>query len=180
MRNLCFVMCLLCAASAVYSIKECAETPVFAVVEESSPPEEAVPLEPEPAETEPAETNPPETEPSETEPEYISLGEFRLTAYCSCEECCGKWALNRPIDENGNEIVITASGAVAVPGYTVATDPSVIPWGTHIYIDGHEFVAQDCGGGVTGNSIDIYVANHADTEKVGLMYKEVFLKEEQK
>lgn len=24
--------------------------------------------------------------------QYISLGEFTLTAYCSCEKCCGKWA----------------------------------------------------------------------------------------
>ena len=35
----------------------------------------------------------------------VSLGSFKLTAYCSCSLCCGKWANNRPVDENGNEIV---------------------------------------------------------------------------
>lgn len=38
----------------------------------------------------------PDTEPITediTEPAPISLGEFRLTAYCSCTKCCGKWEL---------------------------------------------------------------------------------------
>lgn len=42
----------------------------------------------------------------EPEPEWI---EAVATAYCSCEICCGEWALNRP-----NGIVYTASGAAAV------------------------------------------------------------------
>lgn len=29
------------------------------------------------------------------EPEPVYLGEFRVTAYCSCEKCCGEWAKNR-------------------------------------------------------------------------------------
>lgn len=44
-------------------------------------------------------TTTPEPEP---EPEWI---EGTATAYCSCEICCGEWALNRP-----NGIVYTASG----------------------------------------------------------------------
>lgn len=39
------------------------------------------------------------------------------TAYCPCEICCGKWALNRP-----DGIVYTASGAIAEEGVTIATD----------------------------------------------------------
>ena len=30
------------------------------------------------------------------EPEPVLLGSFRITAYCSCEKCCGEWAKNRP------------------------------------------------------------------------------------
>ena len=26
----------------------------------------------------------------------VSLGMWKRTGYCSCEKCCGKWALNRP------------------------------------------------------------------------------------
>ena len=42
--------------------------------------------------------------------EPVSLGEFKLTAYCSCSICCGKWAYNRPVDENGKEIVYGSIG----------------------------------------------------------------------
>ena len=48
----------------------------------------------------------------EPEPEY--LGEFRITAYCSCEICCGKWAENRP-----DGIVYGASGEELVAGVSV-------------------------------------------------------------
>ena len=42
---------------------------------------------------------------------YIEkIGSFDLTAYCSCEKCCGIWAKNRPMDENGEQIVLGASG----------------------------------------------------------------------
>ena len=45
-----------------------------------------------------------EPEEAEVEQELLNLGEFRLTAYCACEKCCGKWALNRPVDENGETV----------------------------------------------------------------------------
>lgn len=83
------------------------------------------------------------------------LGEFALTAYCPCEECCGKWALNRP-----DGIVYTASGAEAEAGVTVAVDPDVIPLGTDIYIVGMGwYTAQDTGN-FAGNVIDIYMTDH--------------------
>lgn len=43
------------------------------------------------------------------EPITECLGEFRITAYCSCEICCEQYADNRPLDENGNEIVYGAA-----------------------------------------------------------------------
>ena len=42
--------------------------------------------------------------------EQVSLGTFKLTAYCACEKCCGKYAKNRPVDEYGNPIVYGSSG----------------------------------------------------------------------
>lgn len=112
----------------------------------------------------------------EPEPEYISLGEFRLTAYCPCEICCDECAYNRPVDEYGNTIVYTASGRIAQEGYTVAADPDVLPYGTIIYIDGHEYEVQDCGGAITDNSIDIYFDTHEAACEFGLQYGEVFIK----
>lgn len=112
----------------------------------------------------------------EPEPEYISLGKFRLTAYCPCEICCEECAYNRPVDEYGNTIVYTASGKIAQEGYTIAADPDVLPYGTIVYIDGHEYEVQDCGGAITNNSIDIYFDTHEAACEFGLQYGEVFIK----
>ena len=112
-----------------------------------------------------------------SDPCYSSsyLGEFILTAYCPCYECCGEYSLNRPKDENGNDIVYGASGRVLCPYYSIAVDPRVIPYGTHVLINGHEYVAADCGGGIKGNRIDIYFANHEETYTIGLQRADVYL-----
>lgn len=108
-------------------------------------------------------------------PQKISLGEFKLTAYCSCATCCGEYALNRPVDENGNQIVYTASGSRAVQGMTVAVDPAVIPYGTELEINGNKYIAHDCGCDIKENRIDVYFENHQDACNFGTQYAEVFL-----
>ena len=54
---------------------------------------------------------------------------------------------------------ITATGTVPTFGRTIAVDPKVIPYGTRIYIPEFDktFIAEDCGGGIIGNKIDIYM-----------------------
>ena len=99
------------------------------------------------------------------EPKITSLGEYKLTAYCSCEKCCGK--------TDG----ITASGVKAVEGVTIAADTKIHPFGTKLCIDGHEYTVQDRGGVVKGNHIDIYFDNHQEALEFGVQYKEIFLKE---
>lgn len=44
----------------------------------------------------------------------------------------------------------------AIEGHTIAVDPNVIPLGSEVLINGHEYVAEDIGGAVKGNVIDIY------------------------
>ena len=104
-----------------------------------------------------------------------SLGEFKLTAYCSCEKCCGKWALNRPKDENGKDIVYGSTGAILVAGTSIAVDPSVIPYGSQVEINGHTYTAHDTGGAIKGNRIDVYFDNHQEALNFGVQYAEVFL-----
>lgn len=104
-----------------------------------------------------------------------SLGEFKLTAYCSCEKCCGKWALNRPKDENGKDIVYGSTGTVLIAGTSIAVDPSVIPYGSQVEINGHTYTAHDTGGAINGNRIDVYFDNHQDALSFGVQYAEVFL-----
>lgn len=107
---------------------------------------------------------------------YISLGEFMVTAYCSCYECCGYWATIRPIDENGKAIVYTANQSVAEQGVTVAADISVLPYGTEISVDGHEYIVQDRGGAIKGKHIDVYFEDHEEAKIHGVQYKEIFMK----
>lgn len=53
---------------------------------------------------------------------------------------------------------ITATGTRARWG-VIAVDPRVIPYGTKVYIPQFNmtFTAEDCGGGIKGNKIDIYM-----------------------
>lgn len=82
-------------------------------------------------------TEPVVTEPEKQEPELISIGRFKLTAYCGCRKCCGKYADNRPVDENGEVIVTGSIGVRLYAGVSIAVDPRVIPYHTQVVIDGH-------------------------------------------
>ncbi len=94
--------------------------------------------------------------------ETENLGKFKLTAYCTCEKCCGKWA-------DG----ITATGAKATPGRTIAVDPKVIPLGSKVFINGFEYTAEDTGGAIKGNRIDILFPTHQEALNFGVQYTEV-------
>lgn len=146
----------------------------------TDPVETTAPIETPETETKPMvnSTTAPETTP-EPIPEwkYTSLGTYRLTAYCACEKCCGYWATVRPLDENGNPIVYTANQSIAKQGVTVAADTNVLPFGTVLLIDGHEYIVQDRGGSIKENRIDIYFESHEEALQFGVQYKEIFIKE---
>ena len=83
--------------------------------------------------------------------------------------------MNRPVDENGNEIVYGSIGERLTEGYSIAVDPRVIPYGTEVVINGHTYKAQDCGGAIKGNRIDVYHENHQTALEFGVKYAEVFV-----
>ena len=98
------------------------------------------------------------------------LGEFKLTAYCPCMNCCGK--------TDG----ITSTGTLAAEGRTIAVDPRVIPYGSTVTIyfaDGtsHTYTAEDCGGAIKENRIDVFFDDHQAAREFGVqtayVYKEV-------
>lgn len=127
-------------------------------------------MQPETADMAETVSNVAESESNVTKP--VTRGESRidtsgsecvLTAYCPCEKCCGKWALNRP-----NGVVYTASGEVAQEGVTVAADWDVYPAGTVLYIEGMgEYIVQDVGGAVNGNHVDVYFDTHEEAVNFG-------------
>lgn len=101
----------------------------------------------------------------EVEPVY--LGEFKLTAYCSCEKCCGKWSKYNK----------TASGTTPEAGRTIAVDKDVIALGSEVVIDGKTYTAEDTGSKVDGNTIDVYHTSHKKALDFGVQYADVYLME---
>lgn len=90
------------------------------------------------------------------------LGRYKLTAYCPCEKCCGA--------NTGK----TATGTTAIQGRTIGVNPKDIPYGTVVEIDGKEYVAEDTGGAIGNNHIDIFFDNHADALDFGVKYADVY------
>jgi len=65
---------------------------------------------------------------------------------------------------------ITASGTRVKAGRTIAVDTSVIALGTTVYIDGYGYrIAEDTGGAIKGNKIDIYVDSVSDIPAEGIV-----------
>lgn len=116
----------------------------------------------------------PETRPAEKK-QGKCIGEFILTAYCPCAKCCGIWGENRDVDECGNPIVIGSIGKRLLQGRSIAVDPRVIPYGTEILIDGHVYVAEDCGGAIKGNRIDVFFNDHESALNFGRQTKVVYM-----
>ena len=56
---------------------------------------------------------------------------------------------------------VTSTGKVPKVGRTIAVDPKVIPYGTRVYIPalGQTYIAEDCGGAIKGNKIDIFMSS---------------------
>lgn len=92
-----------------------------------------------------------------------SLGVFRTTGYCPCYQCSEGWGRK------------TSTGATARSSHTIAVDPRVIPYGTKIMINGVVYTAEDRGGGVKGNHIDIFFDSHSQTRQHGSRMQEVFI-----
>ena len=102
------------------------------------------------------------------EPEFTSLGSFNVTAYCCCKECCGK-APTHPT------YGITATGTKATEGRTIAVDPTIIPLGTTVYLNGTSYVAEDTGSAIKGKKIDLFINDHQRAQNFGVQEMEVML-----
>ena len=93
----------------------------------------------------------------------INMGEFKLTFFCPCEICSEGF---------GHE---TSSGKTARSEHTIAVDPEVIDIGSKVMINGIVYTAEDTGGGVKGDHIDIFVESHEETLKRGVLYTNVWV-----
>jgi len=97
---------------------------------------------------------------AETTIRMRSLGEFKVYAYYR--------------GPNGQ---LTATGTTCSEGRTVAADFGVLPAGTRIYIeDVGERTVEDCG--VSGQTLDLFMADKAACIQWGKQYREVWVIEE--
>lgn len=94
-------------------------------------------------------------------PEMEYLGDWTISFYCPCSECCGEWA--------GGP---TASGTMPSAWWTAATGD--LPFGTILYVDGlGTFEVQDRGTGY--GWLDIYVSSHDEALANGLQTRAVYI-----
>jgi 3D (Asp-Asp-Asp) domain-containing protein len=100
--------------------------------------------------------------PAAVQAKKISMGRFVLTAYCPCEEC-----------SEGYGRKCAKPNTYARSEHTVAVDPSVINLGDTLLINGKKYVAEDTGGKVTGEKIDIFFDTHEEVESFGVKHGDV-------
>lgn len=105
--------------------------------------------------------------------ESSEIFEAKVTAYCSCPKCCGIWSKDHPSRQGIDYEQYTTSGTVPTAGRTIAVDPDVIPLGSKVVLNGHEYVAEDTGSGVKGNHIDVYFDSHEAALDWGVRTMEV-------
>ena len=92
------------------------------------------------------------------------IGNFQITHYCPCAIC------------NGRSDGLTATGTKLTPGRTIAVDPSVIPLGSTVWIEGYGTrIAEDTGGAIKGKHIDMLVSGHAEAYDKGVVYRDVYI-----
>ena len=96
-----------------------------------------------------------------------SLGQVVTSGYCNCSICCGQWS--------GGP---TASGAMPTANHTIAVDASnpFVPMGTHVIMNGVEYVVEDTGAFARyGVQFDVYYDNHAAASAHGHQTWEAYI-----
>ena len=167
-RNICFAIMLLAVVVIFALVMTCGnaqaeETYIVVPVEI---------IEPEPeAELSACEAEAPETAENELIEQAlfenaVKIENVAMTHYCICQKCCGK-------SPDNPDYGITASGRKATPYVSVAVDPDVIPLGSDVLVDYGDgeiyyYRADDIGGSVKGNHIDLCVGSHQEAIDLGV------------
>ncbi len=86
---------------------------------------------------------------------------MRVTAYCPCEKCCGRWA-------DG----FTASGYKIQKDDRFVAAPKDIPFGTKLIVPGYNnnqpVEVRDRGGSITNQRLDVFFDSHQEALEWGV------------
>lgn len=94
---------------------------------------------------------------------------FTVTHYCGCSKCCGAYS------DGSESVAYGASGKRLEALVSVAVDPSVIPLGTVLHdAEGRLYRAEDTGGAINGNRIDLFVGDHQEAINMGVREMELY------
>ena len=106
----------------------------------------------------------PEIEKPIVEEDKIYLGDFLITGYCDCPICQEEW------------VGTTALGVAPTANWTIAVDPNIISLGSLVEIDGVTYCAEDVGGMINDNHIDMFMGSHEECySEICNGYKSVYL-----
>ena len=95
-------------------------------------------------------------EPMKTNYPKTNVGIFQLSFYTPHE-------LGKPVEN-----LHTATGTRPKENRTIAVDPNVIPYGSTVYIEGFGYyIAEDTGGAIKGNRIDIFMIDYDKAIQLG-------------
>lgn len=94
---------------------------------------------------------------------YNKSIKVRATAYCKAETGGARTASGTSTRRNQN-------------GYSsIAVDPRVVPLGTKVYVEGYGYaIAEDTGGAIQGNVIDLYFDSSSEMNNWGSRYVNVY------
>lgn len=95
---------------------------------------------------------------------------MRVTAYCPCAICCGKWS-------DG----VTACNHRIQPGDTFTAADKMYRFGTEMIVPGYNqnqpVEVKDRGRVIKGNRLDVFFSSHETAKKWGTRYLDVLVRE---
>ena len=93
------------------------------------------------------------------------LGRFTLT-----------WYSPKELGKEKPSQLRTSTGVVPREGRTIAVDPKIIPYGSIVYIQDYGYyIAEDCGGDIKSNRIDIFTSDHKTAIQRGKKVSNVWI-----
>lgn len=97
----------------------------------------------------------------------------KATAYSNGFRSTGK----NPGDDGYGYTATGTKARRSSDGYSsVAVDPRIIPLGTRLYVEGYGYaIAEDTGGAIKGNSIDVFYDTDREAESWGVRWVNVYI-----